>query len=184
MAREEMSPTLKKLVDQLAGAYPGDPQNEKFPRLLAELKPAEVVALFGHTFSLYRAAVDTEHESSLATKPYGARIHLSPETSQLGHIAEALVVRTAAAGVKMTFAVRDSAVDSYILHQPYAREKIEDYTSEFDGYRCFHTNEAWHDKTALQAYFLGGYGDIYFCNDSGLLAGFDVRDVYLIDAMD
>jgi len=182
-----MSPRLATLVDQLAGAYPRDPQNETLPRFLEELKPAEIAELFSHTFSLYREAVDAEHELSLKTKPYGVEARLSRETAQLGNIADALLVRLEAAGVKMCFAVRATAIDSHISQRSHSQTTIRRYANEFGGYYRFYTNTAWRsdkEMTAIHPGFLADYGKICLCNHSGSFASFDVRDTYLIEVRD
>ena len=187
MAKIEMSPRLCNLVTELAGAYPSDPRNETVSRLTEELSPIEIAELFDHTFQLYRQAVDAEHETCLKTRPYGFKISISRETAQIGHIAEALISRIDAAGIKMTLAVRASAIDSYIAQWPHSKDQIHKYTSEMDGYYRFYTNQAWlndKSKTAIHIVFLADIGQVSLCNHTGAFVSFDVRDTYLIKIED
>lgn len=181
MAKAEMFPALKTLVDQLAGSYPLDPQNEIFRRFIAEWEPRKIGALFKNTFALFRETVDVEHELSLQTKTFGSHPLISPETVQLGHIADALLHRLNEAGVKMSFAVRSIAVEAHLSQESYHRNTIHRYSSDSSGYYRFYTNEDWLDgKPAIHLGFIGDSSDVFLRNRLGTFAVFDIRDVYLV----
>jgi len=176
-----MFPVLKTLVDQLAGSYPSDPQNEILPRFIAEWEPKKIGELFTNTFVLFREAVDAECELSLQEKTFGVRVAISPETVQLGHIAYALLDYLDVAGAKMSFAVRSIAVEAHLLQESYHRNTIHQYSSDFDGYYRFYTNEDWLDgKPAIHLGFIGDSGEVFLRNRLGTFAVFDIRDVYLV----
>ena len=181
MAKAEMFPALKTLVDQLDGSYPSDPQNEILPRFIAEWEPREIGALFTNTLALFRETVDAEHELSLQTKTFGVHFSISSETAQLGHIADALLHRLDAAGVKMSFAVRSIAVEAHLSQEGYHRNTIHQYSSGFDGYHRFYTNEDWADgKPAIHLGLIGDSSEVFLKNRLGTFAVFDIRDVYLV----
>ncbi len=175
-----MSPVLKTLVDQLAGSYPLDPQNEILPRFITEWEPEKIGELFTNTFVLFREAVGAEHELSLQTKTFSARTTISPETAQLGHIADALLHRLDAVGVKMSFAVRSIAVEAHLSQESYHRNTIHRYSSDSGGYYRFYTNEDWlNGKPAIHLGFIGDSSEVFLSNRLGTFAVFDIRDVYL-----
>lgn len=181
MAKVEMFPALKTLVDQLAGSYPLDPQNEILPRFIAEWEPRKIGALFANTLAIFREAVDVEHELSLQTRTIGIRPSISPETAQLGHISDALLRRLDATGVKMSFAVRSTAVEAHLSQEGYHRNTIHQYSSDIDGYYRFYTNENWLDgKPAIHLRFIGDSSEVFLSNKLGTFAVFDIRDVYLV----
>jgi len=175
-----MFPALKTLVDQLAGSYPLDSQNEIFQRFIAEWEPRKIGALFSNTFVLFREAVDVEHELSLQTETFGISASISPETAQLGHIADALLHRLNEAGVKMSFAVRSIAVEAHLSQESYHRNTIHRYSSDSGGYYRFYTNEDWlNGKPAIHLGFIGDSSEVFLSNRLGKFAVFDIRDVYL-----
>ncbi len=180
MANAEMSPRLRKLVDRLAGSYPSASGNEILPQFIADSEPEEVGELFTQAFTLFRQAVDAEHEKNLQEHPFGVSLAISRETAQLGHVADALLNYLDAAGVEMYLAVRETAVEAYMAHHDYDKKTIQKYAGESDGYYRFYTNIAWSDKPAILFRFMGDSGKVFFSNHSGAFASFDVRDVYMV----